>query len=252
MDEGDIRAAHGGGTGKGIAHLAGGMVGEVAHRVQRLLRGAGGDGNAQTGKIFGPGNGMQDILDQHIFLRQTAAANILAGQHAALGGDHREAVAFQRGDIILRDGVFQHSGIHGWRNELGALCSQHCGGEHIIGDAVGHLGDDVGSGRGDKDHIGFFCQRDVGDFKLEIPVKGVHHAFVAGEGLKGERSDELGGVPGHNDLHIGSQLAQCAGHIGHFIGGNAAAYAQKDAFSVQIHWSNLLQKRTVSTFLTLV
>ena len=53
------------------------MVGEVAHRVQRLLRGAGGDGNAQTGKIFGPGNGMQDILDQHIFLRQTAAATSL-------------------------------------------------------------------------------------------------------------------------------------------------------------------------------
>ena len=52
-----------------VAHLAGGMVGEVAHRVQRLLRGAGGDGNAQTGKIFGPGNGMQDILDQNIFLR---------------------------------------------------------------------------------------------------------------------------------------------------------------------------------------
>ena len=41
------------------------------------------------------------------------------------------------GDIILRDGVFQHAGIHGRRNELGALCSQHCGGEHIIGDAVG-------------------------------------------------------------------------------------------------------------------
>ena len=36
LDKGDIRAAHGGGTGKGIAHLAGGMVGEVAHRVQRL------------------------------------------------------------------------------------------------------------------------------------------------------------------------------------------------------------------------
>ena len=92
----------------------------------------------------------------------------------------------------------------------------------------------------------------MGDFKLEIAVKGIHHAFVAGEGLKGEGSDELGGVPGHDDLHIGSQLAQCAGHVGHFIGGNAAAYAQKDAFSVQIHWSNLLQKRTVSTFLTLV
>ncbi len=36
------------------------------------------------------------------------------------------------------------------------------------------------------------------------------------------------------------QLAQCAGHVGHFIGGNAAADAQKDAFSLQIHPKYLL------------
>ena len=75
----------------------------------------------------------------------------------------------------------------------------------------------------------------MGHFKLEIPVKGVHHAFVAGKGLKGKRGNELRGVFGHDDLHIRPQFAQCAGHIGHFIGGDTAADAQKDAFACQIH-----------------
>ena len=35
-------------------------------------------------------------------------------------------------------------------------------------------------------------------------------------------------------------LRSALGHIGHFIGGNAAADAQKDAFSLQIHPKYLL------------
>ena len=240
MDQGHFGAPHGGGAGKGVAHLAGGVVGQVAHRVQRLLRGAGGHCDAQPCQILRAGNGVQDVLDQHFLLGQASAAHILAGQHAAFGGDDGKAVPLQRGKVILRDGVFQHAGVHGGRHKLWTLCSQHYGGKHIVRNAVRHFGDDVGGGRGYKDHICLFCQRDVGDLKLEIPVKGVHHALVAGQGLKGERSDELGGVPGRNDLHIGSQLAQCAGHVGHFIGGNAAADAQKDAFSLQIHPKYLL------------
>ena len=138
----------------------------------------------------------------------------------------------QRGEVVLRDGVFQHAGVHGGGDQLGAFGRQHHGGEHIVGDAVGHFGDHVGRGGGHQDHVGLFGQRDVGDLELEVAVKGVHHALVTGQGLKGDGSDELGGVFGHDDLHIGPQLAQCAGHIGHLIGGNAAADAQKDAFAL--------------------
>ena len=41
--QGDFRTPGGGGFGDGVAHLAGGVVGEVAHRVQGLLSGTGGD-----------------------------------------------------------------------------------------------------------------------------------------------------------------------------------------------------------------
>ena len=108
-------------------------------------------------------------------------------------------------------------------------------GYDIVGQAMGKLSQNVGRGRGHEDDVGLLCQRDVGDFELEITVKGVHHALVARQGLERDGGDELGGVFGHDDLHVGPQLAQCAGHVGHFIGGDAAADAQKDAFSLQIH-----------------
>ena len=240
VDEGDLCSPHGGGPGDGIAHLAGRVVGQVAHGVQRLLRWPGGHSDADTGQILGPGNGVQDVLDEHILLGQAAAAHILAGQHPALRGDDREAVVLQRSEVVLRDGVFQHPSVHGWDDQFGAPGRKHHGGEHIIGNAVGHFGNDVGRGRCHQNDIRLFGQRDVSDLELEIAVEGVHHALVAGQRLKDERGDEMGGVLSHNDLHVRPQLFECAGHICHFIGGNAAGNAQKDAFALQIHPKNLL------------
>ena len=105
---------------------------------------------------------------------------------------------------------------------------------------MGHFGNDVGRGRCHQNDIRLFGQRDVGDLELEVAVEGVHHALVAGQRFKDERGDEMGGVLGHNDLHVRPQLFECAGHICHFIGGNTAGNAQKDAFALQIHPKNLL------------
>ena len=235
MDEGDVCAPHRGGAGYGIAHLAGGVVGQVAHRVQRLLGGAGRHGDAQPDQVLRAGNGVEDVLNEDIFLRQAAAAHIFAGQHTALGRDDGEAVTLQRGDVVLGDRVFQHPGVHGRGDQLRAFGREDGRGQHVVGDAVGHLGDDIGRGRCNEDDVGLFGQCNMGDLELEIPVESVHHALVAGERFKRDGGDELGGVPGHDDLDVGPQLAQCAGDIRHFIGGNAAGDAQKDAFSVQIH-----------------
>ena len=63
--------------------------------------------------------------------------------------------------------------IHGRRHDFFAGAGHDCGRQHIVGDAVGHLGNDVGGGRGHEDDVGLLCQRDMGDFELEIPVEGV-------------------------------------------------------------------------------
>ena len=125
------------------------MVGQVAHRVQRLLRGAGSHRDAQPRQILRAGDGVKDVLDQYFLLGQASATHILAGQHAAFRGDNSKAVPLQRGKVILRDGVFQHAGVHGGGYQLGALSGQHHGGKHIVRNAVRHFGNDVGGGGGD-------------------------------------------------------------------------------------------------------
>ena len=147
VDQGDLCAPLYGGFGQRIAHLAGGMVGQVAHRVQRFLGGAGGHRHPQALHILGLCDLLQDIVQQHLLFGQPAAAHILAGKHTALRGDHRDPIALQGGQVVLGDGVFQHAGVHGRGHQLGAAGGQQHGGQHIVRNAVGHLGDDIGGGR---------------------------------------------------------------------------------------------------------
>ena len=38
--------------------------------------------------------------------------------------------------------------------------------------------------------------------KGEIPVKGIYQTFISGEGFKGDWSDKLSSILGHDDLYI--------------------------------------------------
>jgi len=61
----------------------------------------------------------------------------------------------------------------------------------------------------------------------------------AGELLKGEGGDKLGGVLGHHDLYLAVLLDQGRGQRSGLVGGNAAGDAQKDGFSAE-HCKSLL------------
>ena len=177
---------------------------------------------------------MGDVIQQDLRLRHLSAAHRLAGQQAAGGGDDLKAIPFQGGDVVLGDGVFQHGRVHGRGDQLLALGRQDHGGQHVVRDAVGELGDDVRRGRGDENEVRCLRQGDVGDIVLEIPGEGIHHAPVVGQGLKGQGGDELGGVLGHDDVDLRPGLPQGAGHVGNFIGGNAPGDAQQHALSFQV------------------
>ena len=125
---------------------------------------------------------MQDVLQQYLLLGQASAAHILAGQHPALRGDDREAVVLQRSEVVLRDGVFQHPGVHGRADQLGAPGRKHHGGEHIIGNAVCSLPKKVGGSRGDKECVRLFGKGDMLYFPSNLPKPlRVQGAFVSDE-----------------------------------------------------------------------
>ena len=123
-------------------------------------------------------------------------------------------------------------GVHGRGHQLGAGGGQGDGGEHVIGQAVGQLGDDVGGGRRDEHEVGGVGQRDMGHIVLEIAVEGIDDAAAVGEGLKDQRRDELGGVSGHEHMDIRPALGQRMGHIGHLVSRDAAGDAQHDGFAL--------------------
>ena len=232
-DQGHLRAPPRGHTGQRIAHFARGVVGEVAHRVQGFLRRTGGDQHPFAGKVVGQGDGVEDMLQQQLRLGQLACPHCAAGQPSAGRVDDLPAVSAQKVQIVLGHLIFVHIGVHGRGDELGAAAGQHRGGQHIVRNAVGQFGAHIGGGRGDDDQVGPVGHGDVLHLMDEVAVKGVGQALVARQLLKGERSDELGGVLGHDDLHMGVLLDQRGGKIGSLVRGDAAGDAQQDGFSLQ-------------------
>ncbi len=80
---------------------------------------------------------------------------------------------FQRFEVILGDGVFEHVGVHGGRDQLGAGRGQRDGGQHVVGLTVGQLGDNVGRGRGNEHQICRVGKADMGHVVLEVAVKRI-------------------------------------------------------------------------------
>ena len=69
------------------------------------------------------------------------------------------------------------------------------------------------------------------DIEREVAVEGVDDALVVRQRFKRHRGDEVCGVVGHDDMHIGIQLHQHRGQVGTLIGSNASRNAQYDGLS---------------------
>ena len=228
----DIRTAQHTGARHGVAHLAGGMVGDIPHGIHGFLRSPGGNHHLFAAQVLLAGKFAQHIVNQDPLVRQTSRADIAARQHARAGRNDRDPVMLKRFEVILRDGVFQHMGVHGGGDQLGAVRRQRDGGQHIVRLTVRYLGNDIGGGRGDQQQVGGVCQRNMRYIILEVAVKGVHNAAAVGQRFKHQGGDELSGVFGHQHMDIRTQLDQCVRHIGHFIGSNAAGDTKDNGFSL--------------------
>ena len=179
---------------------------------------------------------MQDICDFRkniLGLAHAARAGIAASQEAALRADEADAALTQQLHVFPGSGVLPHASIHGGGHQHRRFRRQHSGGQHIVGDAVGHLRQDVGGGRGDHKHVRPLRQGDV----LHLPGfgagEGVRHRGMIAEGFKGQRRDELAGVLRHNDVHLRPGLAQAGNKLARLIGGDASRHAQHHVFSFQ-------------------
>ena len=232
-DKGDLCPAAAGSLGDRIAHPAGGVIGQIADRIQRFPGRAGSDQHPLANHVLAVRQLMEADLQQLLRLRQLALPHRTAGQPAGSRLYDLPAVAAKCGNIVLGHRVFVHFGVHSRRSCLRAVTGQNGGRQHIVRQAVRQLSQHVGSRRSDQDKIRPVGNGDVGYTVLETAVKGVYQYLVAGELFKGDGRDEPGGIFRHKHLYIGMLLHQCRGQRGSLITGDAPCHAQDNRLSTK-------------------
>ena len=207
------------------------MVCDIPDWVDCLLRRSRRDENFFPFHILFHCSRTDDMLCQKTFIRKFSAPHILACKHADSGFHNLKSVLFQRFDIILRNRILVHRGVHGRRDNLRARAGKHRCRQHVIGKPMRKFCHHICRCRRDKDNIRLLCQRDMLHLILKIPVKRVDQALSAGQCLKRDGIDKVRGIPGHHDLHRRVLFYQKAREVRRLICRNAAAHAQQYCFS---------------------
>ena len=168
---------------------------------------------------------------------QAASAHQAAGKAAPIWFDKMDAAPLQCLTVGLHCGTFVHTAIHRWRNHQRAPARQRRDRQQIVCQSMRQLRHRVGGGRGDNQYIRLFCQANVRNMACQFtagfaaPHIGVDRA--SGDSLKGKRTDEALSRLGQHDIDHGVSLRQLAGEINRFVGSDAAADTENDAFVLQ-------------------
>ena len=228
--EGHACAAVAGGFGQGVAHLAGGAVGDDAHGVEGLPGAPGGDDDVAARQVAGAAQHPSDVVEERLGLDHAAWAYEAGGQAARRGADDVRAAPLERRQVLLEGGMLVHVGVHGGGEKQRRLGGQGRGGEGVVGEAEGELGDDVGRGRGDDQQVGAGGQGDVLHGELRLEVEEVRDHGPVGDAAEGHGRDELGGAAGEDDVDVRAGLHEAAGKLGGLVAGDAAGDSQDDVF----------------------
>ena len=147
----------------------------------------------------------------------------------SLGPTKRDAVGLQARAVALGRGVLPHPRVHGGRDEHRLVGRDQRRGREVVGDAVGHLGHDVG-GRGRHHHdVGLLPEPDVGDLAVSGERERVGVDRLPGQGLDRERRDEFGAGTGQDAAHVRAVLPQPPDQVEALVGGDAARDHKQDA-----------------------
>ena len=230
-----LRAAPLGCACNGVAHFAGGTVGDVADGIERLPRRAGRHHDAQALHVALFSKHVQRALRDHYDVLELARAAVPAGQMARRRGDDVHAARDERRNVLLRRGIFPHAGVHR-RGDHHRRAGRHDGrGKHVVRDAARHLADDVGRRRGDQEEIRALGQRDMLDLPGVRAHKRVRCHRMTGERLKRQRRHKLACVLRHHHKHVNALLLQQTQNLACLICSDAPGHAEDNAlFGLQV------------------
>ena len=219
--------------------LAGRPVGNVAHRIDGLVRGAARHQHVPAGQgtVRGPlgrRNPEQalDRLDQLRHLGHPAGTGLAPFRHlAGLGPYEMDAVGLQQRHVAARGGREPHARVHRRRHQHRPVGGEQQRRGEVVGMPAGHPGDEVGGGRRHHDQVGVAREPDVADLALGVEVEQLGEHRLVAERPHRQRRDELLRGPGHHGQHLDRQpLAQAADQLQALVGRDAAADDENDAF----------------------
>ena len=204
------------------------MVGEEAHRVERLPRRAGGDEDidALEGAAAEPG---RDPGRDRLGLQHPARPHLAARLVAFTGTQHRHTPVEQRQHVRPGRARVPHLPVHRRREHQRRGRRQAQGGEEIVGEPVGEPREHVGGGRRDEHQICPPGELDVAHPGLGLLVEQLAVHRVGGERLEGQRGHELPGRRGHHDPHLEIPVPQPSNQVGSFVGRDAAGDTKHDS-----------------------
>ncbi len=214
-------AAGGRGFGERVAHLAAGAIGDVAHRIERLLGGAGRNQHGLALQVAALVGGAFDRSGDGFGVSQTSGAGHPAGEVSAARLDDGMAALDQGCQVGLGGGMLQHVDVHGRGDNHRAGEGEIESGEKIVRQAVCQFGHQVRRSRRDDKQFVLLRDRDVLDGAFDGEEVG--EDFAAGKGSKGERADKLLRRPGHHNLNLVALLHQQARQFRRFVSCDAAA-----------------------------
>ena len=207
------------------------MVGNETYRINGFPGRPCGYKDLLSCQVLGISGLPQYIPVQHFGLRHLAGPRIPAGQITAGRRNDLHAVPAADLQIILKDRVLIHIGVHGRGNDFPAPARHDGGGQHVVRNAMGNLADHIGRGRGHHHNIRLLCKGHMLHAELKVPVKCIHQTLIAGQAFKCYGVDEVGCIPCHQHMHFYPLLDQHAGKNGNLICGNTACYSQKYGLS---------------------
>ena len=172
--------------------------------------------------------------DAHDLLRlgQAPCARRAAGKHPYSGRDDLDTARSEPPHILLRHGILPHDGIHRRSKEKRGTRREQRRRQHVVGNARRRLRKEICRGGRDEHHLGKGRQRDMRHVMLRRPPHGLCHGRI-GDLTEGERRDEGGCRPRHDDAQLRPFLAQKARDLDRLKGGDPARHAENDAPSCE-------------------
>ncbi len=179
---------------------------------------AGGDQGVATGQRPGLAKGRFNGLDDPRHLGQAPIAFLAAGEIAGPRPDLLDGTRRQDGQIGLGGRVGPHHHIHRGRHQDRLVGRQKQGRGQIVGQAMGHLGDQIGRRRRHHQEIGLAAGLDVTHPEIVGQREQILEHRLFGQRRQSQGRHELGAAFGQHAPHQNAPLPQTTDQIEAFIG----------------------------------